>query len=173
MPVNRRTSPRGAALWGALCALSLWLSACGFHLRGPVQLPEAMKHTYLQGGNRYGEFMTDLRQFLTGSGVTLVDSPKQATAILRILRRGDDRRVLSVGPDGRPREYELYSTVEFDVVGAKGQSMVADQQVDVRRDFYFSEADVLGKANEEALLRREMHRDLARMLMLRLQARAR
>jgi len=157
--------------WAALACLAASLAACGFHLRGPVHLPPQMHTTYIQGGSRFSPLITDLRQSLNDSGVSVVDSPAQATAVLRILSQQANKRVLSVGADGRPRESELYSRVRFDVTDVKtGKPLLSPQTLEVRRNYLVSVTNVLGTASDEAFAREQMDRDLVRMMMMRLEA---
>jgi LPS-assembly lipoprotein len=157
--------------WAVLWCLAASLAGCGFHLRGPVHLPPQMHSTYIQGGGRFSPLMTDLRQSLKDSGVSVVDGPAQASAVLRILGQQADKRVLSVGADGRPRESELYSRVRFDVTDAKsGKPLLSPQTLEVRRDYLVSVTNVLGTASDEAFARKQMDRDLVRMMMMRLEA---
>ena len=87
-----------------------------------------------------------------------------------IRKNSGSRRVLSVSSEGKVSEYELYQTLEFKVRDAAGRELLAPQYLELTRDYLFEKEDVLGKSNEEEILRRDMHRDLVRLIMLRLEA---
>lgn len=146
------------------------LSACGFHLRGQVQLAPQLSKVYIEGGNPYDPLVRDLTRALTGAGAAVVEDPQSATAVLQILNNSGDRRVLSVRSTGKVQEYELYQTFTFRVRDAAGKELLAAQPLELTREYLFDVNDVLSTSNEEESLRRDMRRDLVRLAMLRLEA---
>ena len=136
-----------------------------------------MQRTYLDGPDR-SEIYVGLRRALVASGVTLVEDPADAGAVLRLSNERSGRRVLSVGRDARVSEYEVYSTITFEVrragsgQGADRAAIVEPQQLRLTREYLYDSSGVLGKSDEEALLREEMQRDLVRLIMYRLEAMA-
>lgn len=155
---------------GLTAALLLVLSACGFHLRGNVQLAPQLSKVYFKGGDVYNPLVRDWTRSLTTAGSTVVEEVTSATAIVDILNNSGDRRVLSVRATGKAQEYELYQRLEFRVISADGRELLATQRLELTRDYLFDPNDVLGKAGEEETLRRDMRRDLVRLAMLRLEA---
>lgn len=154
-------------LMGVLMAL---VSACGFHLRGDVQLTPQLSRIYIQGGDPYDPLVRDWTRALAAAGSTVVAEAKDATAILQIVANRGDRRVLSVRATGKAQEYELYQTLDFRVRDPAGRELLATQHLELTRDYLFDPNDVLGKASEEEALRRDLRRDLVRLAMLRLES---
>jgi len=150
--------------------VTLLLTACGFHLRGDVTLAPELSKLYIEGADPYNPLVRELTRSLTTTGVVVVTERKDATAILQILKNSGSRRVLSVSSEGKVSEYELYQTLEFKVRDAAGRELLAPQYLELTRDYLFEKEDVLGKSNEEEILRRDMRRDLVRLIMLRLEA---
>lgn len=155
---------------GLALALAFVLSACGFHLRGDVQLAPQLGRIHIQGGDPYDPLVRDLNRALTAAGAAVVDDPQAATAILQILENSGKRRVLSVRSTGKVQEYELYQTFAFRVSDAAGAELLAAQKLEITREYLFDADDVLSKSTEEEALRRDMRRDLVRLAMLRLEA---
>lgn len=155
---------------GLTVALLFALNACGFHLRGQVQLAPQLSKVYIEGGSPYDPLVRDLTRALTGAGATVVEDPQSATAVLQILNNSGDRRVLSVRSTGKVQEYELYQTFTFRVRDAAGKELLAAQPLELTREYLFDANDVLSTSNEEETLRRDMRRDLVRLAMLRLEA---
>ena len=155
---------------GFTAATLLALSACGFHLRGEVELVPQLAKVYFEGGDPYDPLVRDWTRVLTTAGSAVVEQPQDATAIIQILANAGDRRVLSVRATGKVQEYELYQTLQFRVRDAAGLELLAPQQLQVTRDYLFDPNDILGKTGEEESLRRDMRRDLVRLAMLRLEA---
>ncbi|MBU1190859.1 MAG: hypothetical protein KKE76_04015 [Gammaproteobacteria bacterium] len=146
------------------------MSACGFHLRGDVKLATQLNQVIFQGADIYDPLVREWTRSLTTAGSTVVEDMQDATAIIHIQKNGGDRRVLSVGSDGKVREYELYQTLDFSVRDAGGRELLGVQTLMLTRTYLFDSNDVLGKAGEEESLRRDMRRDLVRLAMLRLEA---
>lgn len=152
--------------------LVLGLAACGFHLRGVVDLPAVMKATQVEG-DRFSLLVEELGNVLRASGAQVVDSRARATAVLRVIRESSSRRTLSVGTTGKVSEYEVSHSVEYRLEDAHGQVLVQPRVLSARRDYQFDENDVLGKAAEEENLREEMQRDLAVRIVRQLSIMAR
>ncbi len=153
-----------------LAASILLLSACGFHLRGEVKLAPQLSRVYIDGASRFDPLMRELTQSLKGTGSSVVTNIGDATAVLQVLVNRSDRRVLSVQATGKAQEYELYQILEFSVRDTAGRELLSPQRLEMTRDYLFDPNDVLGKASEEETLRRDMRRDLVRLVMLRLEA---
>ncbi|MGB5245443.1 MAG: LPS assembly lipoprotein LptE [Woeseia sp.] len=150
-----------------LLILLLALAACGFHLRGALQLPPQMARTYIDTADRYSLFYRLLRQELTAAGVELVESAADANAVFSILSEDTDQRVLSVSARNVPREYEVYYSVYFTVQSNEGLLLEPQQQIGTR-DYTYDETEVLGKSREEELLREAIARDLVRIVLIQL-----
>lgn len=158
----------GARLWVLLLPIILGMHACGFQPRGAVQLPESMQRVYLQGAGA-DALSRELHLLLGASAVELVRKREAATAVLAVTGGSFDRQVLSVDRRGRAREYELRMGAEFALRTPEGAVLMAPQIVQVRRDYAFDPDAILGSTAEEELLREEMVRDLARLILHRLQ----
>ena len=148
------------------------LTACGFHLRGAVQLPRGMEVTYLQDQQPSSSIASPLRQMLTRNGARVTTNLDEATATLRILSETFDRRVLSVGRTATEKDYELVYIVSFSAL-AKNNTWSADaQEVRLTREMKFDESQVLAKTAEQEQLRNVMVQDAARQILVRLQSKA-
>lgn len=149
------------------CALLLALGACGFHRQGVVPLTPIIRNTYIDARDARTGFQLELRRSLAASGASIAPSAAQASATLRILRDETGRRVLSVSAANTPREYEVYYAVEYAVV-ADGKELLPPQELELTRNYSFDEARLLAKEEEEEILRAEIARDLAGIVMRRI-----
>ena len=123
-----------------------------------------MERTYIAPLERNTQFHRELRRQLQASGVMLVDSPQEATAILAITADDTGLRVLSVSARNVPTEYEVYYTIEYGLVSGQN-SLLAPQRITFTRDYTWDETLVLGKAREEDLLREAVVNDLVRTVL--------
>ena len=154
----------------SLLLLALTLSACGFHLRGQMNLPPEMARTHVEGVGAHSDLGRDLRRLLEGGGVQVVDSAEQATAILDIINNRASRRVLSVQGGGKVQEYELVQQLVFSVRTTDGRVLLPPQQLELTREYLFDRNDPLASNSLQGEIRDEMRRDIVQLLMRRLQA---
>jgi len=143
------------------------LSACGFHLRGSVQLPPELVTINVQDAKPSTDIAPVLRTALRNAGVQISGS---APMLLQLNAEQYGKRVLSVDSVGRAQEYGLSYTVRFSLKGRDGAEVwLAEQSVTQTRDLRFDATAVLGTENEEALLKEEMRRDAVLQILRRLQ----
>ena len=147
------------------CVLAALLAACGFHLRGQAQLPFESLH--IPGNN---PLVVELkRNVAAASGTRLVEKPDEAQAVLGFTQELRDKIILSFSSAGRVSEYQLRYRVGFRVTDAKGaQVYLPTSEILLTRDMAYSDAQVLAKEAEEALLFRDMQKDMVQQIIRRL-----
>jgi LPS-assembly lipoprotein len=158
--------PRRAARLAAL-GLAALLPACGFHLQDQAELPREMAALKLDIHDRYSPFARRLLILLEQNGVHVVDGDA-ATAILEIPVNSVVKEILTIGDNARVREYRIRHEVRFRLVDPAGRVLVAEQTLRQSRVISFDEQDILGAAQEEEFLRRNMADNLARLVIRRL-----
>jgi LPS-assembly lipoprotein len=154
------------AAGSALAALAL-LCGCGFHLQGHMPLPAVVKTPYVEAPDRQSDFVQYLRHALLSNGAQLMQERDKASAVVSIIKDSVARRVLSVSALNQPNEYEVTYTVRF-AVTAGDKELLPAQDVSATRTFSFDERVLLARDHEEDILRQDMARDLADMVMRRL-----
>ena len=156
---------------GAL-VLTLLLGACGFHLREEARLPAGMQRVHIEGADPVSPLGRDLAKALGRAGATVTKAAGDGAAALRIAGNRVSTDVLSVGSNARANEYTLRYVVEFDVVAAGGQTLVAKQVIELTREFTFDAAQALGVAAEQDLLTQELQREMVQVILRRIEAAA-
>lgn len=126
-----------------------------------------MAVAYVETDDRYTDFNRALQDALRASGARLAADPKDAIAIVRILRDESGQRVLSVSARNTPEEYEVFYAVEYSVANRAGE-LIAPQQLELTRDYSYDTTAVLAKQREQAILREALARDLAALVLRRL-----
>ncbi len=150
-------------------AIALLLSACGFQLRGSYPLPFNTLH--LANIADVSELHALIKRTVeAGSGTRIVGSAKEAQAVLTLMLDQPQKNILSLDATGRVREFQLVRTFQFRVNDPAGATLIPPSQIIVRRDISFSDAQVLSKEAEEALLWRDIQEDLVQQLLRRLAA---
>lgn len=156
-----------------LLVLSLGLTACGFHLAGLRPLPAPLQSVYIDSVTPYRvsepPLEASLRARLQRRGGSVTGDLNQAQTIIRLTDLKERREVLSVGLDGKAIEYQLTTTVRFEVISG-GKVLVPPAVLSASQDYSFQPQQVLAKEAEEARLRQYIQRQLAELIMLRLDA---
>jgi LPS-assembly lipoprotein len=144
------------------------LVACGFQLRGVATLPFETIYVSFPAGHPIG---TDVKRLIkAGTKTRIVEKPKDAQAILEIISVVNDKQIMSVSGGGRVREFELRYRVSFRLVDAKGGELIPTNEIALRRILPFTDAQVVAKEGEEAMLVREMQSDSAAQIVRRMEA---
>lgn len=144
------------------------LTGCGFHLRGTVSGNLPYKTFYIALPDT-SEINVWLQRYIKASGNTeIVSDAQNAEAIFQQVDDRRDKTILSVNAQGRVREYRLIRNYTFRVVNAKGQVLIAPNEINLIRDITYNDSAVLAKDLEEAMLWRDMNNDLVNQIMRRL-----
>lgn len=136
-------------------------------MRGATSVPPEMARTYIATEDQRSLFYRRLRDSLQSAGVTVVESPFDATATFSILSDLPGQRVLSVSARNVPREFEVFYTV-FYSVQAKNVTLLEPRSQTLTRDYTWDVTEVLGKEKEEELLREAIVDDLVRIVLIQL-----
>ena len=149
-------------LCGLICALAL--SACGFQMRGVQNL--AFENLYIQGSSL--SISKALKKSLAVNGVKIVSDPEQAELMLELMGESSEKRILSLSGTGVVREFELYYRVHFRLRDPASETWGDVQMIEGRRDFSYTDAELLAKSFEETRLNDDMRADAVREIMRRL-----
>ena len=149
----------------AIVITALFISACGYHLRGAYDLPQAMKKIYMQGGSSL--FREQFSSALKSSSGKLVDSIDEADVALTIYQDNIERRVLSLSERGRSNDIELAGRLEYELTDPKKGVLVAKNPIDFRREYFNDQQDVIAKDNEEIVIRKEMYQQVVKTIINR------
>ena len=143
------------------------LAGCGFQLRGTAQLP--FETLYIPGAN---PLAVELRRNVKAASKTrLVDSPGSAQAVFGFTQETREKVILTFTAAGKVNEYRLRYRVGFRVTDPSGaQVFLPQSEILLTRDMTYSDAQVIAKENEEALLYRDMQTDMVQQILRRLVA---
>lgn len=142
------------------------LIGCGFHLRGTSDV--SFSSIFIQGNTL--TISKDLAKSLSTNGVKVLNSAEGAELLLEMVGEESEKRILSLAGTGTVNEFELYYRVHYrsKLAGAELWSPV--QTVEARRDFTYSDANLLAKQGEEKRLNENMQQDVISNLTRRLSA---
>jgi LPS-assembly lipoprotein len=148
-----------------MTVMALLLTACGYHLRGAYQLPQALKSVYLQGASI--ELRDQFNKALQASSGQLIDSPGKARIVIRFFDEKLTRRVMSLSARGRANEFELDYRLDYEISNAGNAILMPRQSLQVKREYFNDQQDVIAKDNEEKVIRNEMYQQTVRAILNR------
>ena len=154
-------------LFAALLALAL--SACGFHFRNAVSLPQGLGPLRVVATDPYSPLADSLAQALEGAGATPADAATgDKVATLRIVSEHWGDTPLSVDAFGRSQEYTLRHAVIFEMRAADDAILVPQQAVELTRDYISSPTRSLGTGGEREILAAELQREMVAAILRRI-----
>ncbi len=151
-------------------ALTTALAGCGWQLRGTVALPQRISPVYVRGVKPFSPMTKAIESALQGAGTGVSSDATKAASVLHLASDDVGRRMVSVSGRGKGLEYELYESVQFELLDASGKQLVGLQRVTSQRVLLSPEVQALGKQREEEDTRRVMRQDLAIAILERLRA---
>ena len=151
-----------------LAAGALLAAGCGFQLRGAVTLP--FDSLYVQAAATSPFALQLKRAVRAGSSTRIAERPEEAQVVLQIMSELQQKDILSLGAEGRVREFQLVYRVQFRLTDAKNREHIPATEIVLRRDFSFNDQQALSKESEEVLLYRDMQGDAVQQMVRRLQA---
>lgn len=153
-----------------LLALLVLLSACGFQLRGEARLPPAMAETWLAVPDRSSPFARELSLRLRANEIDVVDERGERSAVLRIHFERMRSEPLTISGQARVREFVLIFDLEFELLDAAGEVLIARESLRLTREYSFDEQAILAASREEEFLRADLREAMVSTLIRRLEA---
>ncbi|GGY80279.1 LPS-assembly lipoprotein LptE [Cellvibrio zantedeschiae] len=151
----------------ALALITLGLTACGWHIRGSVELPKQLSNLYVSATDSKGALITDVRQLLKTNRVKLAEKSADANYSLNILEETKDRHTAGVGGDELSSAYEITLKANYEIHLKNTNQTIKGSAISVR-NFNYNTAAINSATQEELLLEQEMRRDLAQQILRRL-----
>lgn len=147
------------------------LVACGYRLRGMVDLP--FKVIAITGAPS-PPLRADLQTaILTGTDAKVAINPKDADLILDITNDLTGREILAYNAKGQVSAYRLNMRVGFRAYDNAGADVVPEAEIYMTRDMDFSVSTVLATDVQMQQFLSLMRRDLAVQILRRVAASAR
>jgi LPS-assembly lipoprotein len=154
----------------ALAPISV-LVACGYRLRGMVDLPfKVIAIT----GTPSPPLRADLQTvILTGTDAKVAINPKDADLILEITSDLSGREILAYNANGQVSAYRLNIRVGFRAYYNSGADVIPEAEIYITRDIDFSVSTVLATDVQVSQILSLMQKDLAVQILRRVSASAR
>lgn len=152
-------------------ALALSLSACGFHLRGALSVPQDVGEVRVVAKDPYSGLANATALALQRAGVpATTEGPRDGKATLNILFERWGSTPISVDARGRSQEYTLRYGTAFDLRRADGSVLVPEQSIELARDYISVPTRSEGTESERELLAKELRREMVASILRRIDA---
>lgn len=168
IPVQFPMLSRELIYTSAVVLMTLFLSACGYHLRGTsTTLSSDLKTVYIQGAST--PLLEQFEKTFEQSSIKLIHSPNDANFVINISDENLLKRALSLNSGGRANEFGLIYSLKYQIVDAKNIPLVKIQDIEIKREYYNDQQAILAKDNEEIVIRTEMYQSAVRNIITRAQ----
>lgn len=137
--------------------LTVLLAACGFHLREAVELPEGMNQVYTTGFLPDSPFPNYLSKGLDLSGGAVVAKREKAGLILHALNEQFLRQEVSLSQAGKANQYKLTYILSYELQDPAGKLIQPPRTLTIEREYFNPQVNIIGKTEEEGLIRKEMY----------------
>jgi LPS-assembly lipoprotein len=148
-----------------LCVF-LFLSACGYHLRGDIDLPKGMENIYMASAS--STLQQEMKKALKSSQGKLVSTEAEAGLIIKFASEEMTSQVTSLNTAGRANEFQLIYRLAFSLYEPSGKPLLTEQNINIKREYFNDQTDILGKSNEEKVIRTEMYQQAVNSIMSRI-----
>ena len=149
-----------------LILLGVSVSACGFHLRGNIPLPEGIQSMYVQAPE--GPFKDQLLGRLESAGAQLAAAPSGADVVLDVTQALSDRTIGTLDTRGKVNSYNVRYKVTYNLLDTKGRSIRPTANLTETRRYDFDEQLVVESESEEAELRKDIEESIALRIVRKL-----
>jgi LPS-assembly lipoprotein len=157
MTLHRRDALRTFAVLAATPVVA-GLSACGFHLRGPEEVP--FSRIALSGFPARSTMAEEIRRALPRN-VEVVDAVTQAEVIVDAIEDLRETMVESPTASAQVRELRLHVRLRYRLVRPDGHVLLPQSELEREYDLTYNETNALAKDTEMNALFREMQSDIA------------
>ncbi len=155
----------------ALGAASLALTGCGFRLRQTPQFAFQSIYLQLPAGSQLRQGLVRALAFSPQLMVVADTGDIQsADVVLEVVSEGQEKVVAGMNAAGQVREFVLRLRVRFRLRTPRGREIIPLTELLLERELGFAEPAALAKAEEEALLYRDMRLDVQQQILRRLAA---
>jgi len=133
----------------------LMITSCGFHLRGITEI--SFKTISLEGKEL--SFTKNLKKTLASNKVSIILPTENPELRIELLSEESEKRILSLSGQGLVREFEIFYRVRYRIKTIDSETWSQENIIETRRDFTFSDSNLIGKEEEERQLNESMRNE--------------
>jgi LPS-assembly lipoprotein len=150
----------------------LMLAACGFHLRGEIQLSAALQRVHIDSVDPFSPLKRDVAAALTRAGAKVENAPGDGIAEINFSAVSMAPVVRSVGANAYVNEFSMVYHVEVQINDSDGKALLPKQVIEQSREYTFDQTQAIGTAAEQDEIKKEMERDMVQAVLRKVEAAA-
>jgi LPS-assembly lipoprotein len=131
------------------------ITSCGFHMRGMTEI--SFKTISLEGKEL--SFSKNLKKILNTNKVAIVSPTENPELRVELLSEETEKRILSLSGQGLVREFEIFYRVRYRIKTSDSEIWSQENVIETRRDFTYSDSNLIGKEEEERQLNEAMRNE--------------
>ncbi len=135
--------------------LLLVITSCGFHMRGMTEI--SFKTISLEGKEL--SFSKNLKKILNTNKVAIVSPTENPELRVELLSEESEKRILTLSGQGLVREFEIFYRVRYRIKTSDSEIWSQENIIETRRDFTYSDSNLIGKEEEERQLSEAMRNE--------------
>ncbi|TXI10146.1 MAG: hypothetical protein E6Q68_08695 [Polynucleobacter sp.] len=163
---SRRSWLGGGLSYLALATLATSMGACGWRLRGKVNLPYK---SLLLTGTITPELKDDIEMLLRVNDIELAKTVKDSELVLEIISEQNARQVLSYNTSGQITAYRIISRIVFRAFDpTTGLEAMPESDIFLTRDIDFNQSNIQAFDQQVNEYVKNMRIDIVSQLMRRL-----
>ena len=143
----------------------LMIASCGFHMRGMTEI--SFKTISLEGKEL--SFTKNLKKVLNSNKIAIVLPSENPELRVELIGEESEKRILSLSGQGLVREYEIFYRVRYRIKTLDSDIWSQENILETRRDFTFSDSNLIGKEEEERQLNESMRNEAISSLFNQIQ----
>jgi len=144
------------------------LAGCGFRMRGSI--PLHIESIYIEAPANSPIAQELARSIQSGSSTRIAADRASAAAVLEIIGESRERDLAAVDAQGRAREFRIRLRVAFRVRDAKGKELLGATTLNLGRDLFARDEQMLAREYEENQLYQDMLTDASQQILRRMAA---
>jgi LPS-assembly lipoprotein len=162
--------PRRTVSFLLLAGIVALLSACGYHLRGEVQLPPGMERVHVDSSDQFGPLKRNVEKALERSGAKIEPAAGDGIAEVNLTAVSLAPIVRSVSANAKVNEFTMLYHVELQITDGSGKVVVPKQVVEQSRVFTFDQTQAIGTGAEQDVIKKEMERNMTQVVMRKVES---
>jgi LPS-assembly lipoprotein len=151
--------------------LLLFITGCGFHLKGTFTIQNSLKILRISPHQPTDPLQKILRKSLKSNGVQIVEpqnSEATSVLLLTILSQTFTEKTVAYGADGQANRSVIQFNITYQISNSSGKIIFSNGTIKVERLLTINPNAVLGTDNERNYVNEQLYIDAASQLMRQL-----